>query len=334
MFIIQRFLSDKFVFRRICISLFENFHNLSDTRDMNNEKGTRYALLSYTAWGLFPLYWKLLAHIPALEILFNRVLWSWVFYSILLIFYKSKFSKDSASYLQAPAVTAPQMKLILAASALLSVNWFIYIWAVNAGHVVETSLGYFINPLVNVALGVFVQKEILSKDKKISIAIAALGVAILTFEAGRLPWIALSLAVSFGLYGLLKKRANISGVRSGQIESVAMILPVLAILLLSSETLVSFSADLNRPTMTWVYLILSGVITGLPLIWFTEAARRLPLNVLGMFQYIAPTMQFLIGVVIFREPVTSLKWVGFFFIWLALVKMTYSSFKNRQRTTS
>lgn len=298
---------------------------------MNNEKGTRYAILAYSAWGLFPLYWKLLGHVPALEILLSRVFWSWIFYSLLLIFYKSTSARKNEISIHAAKIEWAHLKLVLGASVLLAFNWFIYIWAVNAGHIVETSLGYFITPLINVALGVFIQKETLSKEKKISISIAAVGVLILTLEAGMLPWIALGLALTFGLYGLLKKRANVSGVKSGQIESFAMILPVLALHLFSNSSLLLFSSELQKPELTWFFLILSGVITGLPLIWFTEAARRLPLNVLGMFQYIAPTFQFLIGVVIFHETVSTLKWLGFAAIWLALILMTTTSLRKKKQ---
>lgn len=278
---------------------------MSDPVPAPSKSGVRDALLAYSAWGLFPLYWKMLDTVPALSILFHRILWSWVFYTLILGIVHQKWNFGI------PKSWHTRGGLLLGA-ALLSVNWFLYIWAVNSGHIVETSLGYFINPLVNILLGVVVLKEVLNRDQKIAVVMALLGVAVLTWEAGRLPWIALALAVTFSLYGLIRKKIDIGSVQGGQAESFLMFFVVLGLLWQQGMSVVP------PTTQDGFLLVGAGVVTGLPLLWFVQAAKKLPYYVMGFFQYLAPSLQFLTGVLIFREPMTPWKLVGFAMIWAGM----------------
>lgn len=277
---------------------------------MNNDKhfrsGIIYAALAYFGWGFFPIFWKLLKHVPLLQILSHRVLWAFVFYTLVLIYKEHKliiFKPD----------TKKAILYSVIASLLLMSNWLVYIYAVNSNQIVEGSLGYFINPLINIFIGVFLLKEKLSKYQKIASLLAGLGVLIISLDQGRMPWIALFLAVSFSLYGLIKKRTQASGLESNQFESFIM-LPVALIYLLTQSNEWVTSANI---TSSLFFLIGSGVVTGLPLIFFAEAAQRIPYYLMGFFQFLSPTIQFLSGVFIFAEPLSDLKLKGFVFIWLA-----------------
>lgn len=267
--------------------------------------GIRSALLAYGAWGFVPLYWKLLKHIPALEILFHRVIWSWVFYTGLRLYEEKKL-------LTGFPISKIVFRNIFLASILLSANWFLYIYAVNSNQVIETSLGYFINPLVNILLGVFFLSEKLKRFHKVSLLFVCLGVGILTFEAGKPPWIAFALAITFSLYGFIRKKTEVPGLQGSQVESLLMVLPTLGILYFFQNNLSSYDAK------TWVFLILTGIVTGMPLLWFTQGAKKLPYYMMGFFQFIAPTIQFLTGVIIFKEELSFLKLVGFIFIWIGV----------------
>lgn len=275
----------------------------------NEEKnGVRYALAAYGAWGLFPLYWKLLQTSPSVVILFHRVLWSWVFYSFYRAYRERRWSFGFPAN--------KRLLLQISGSALLiSVNWLTYIWAVNGGHIVESSLGYFINPLMNVLFGTFLLRERLSRDQTVAVVMAAIGVVILSVEAGRPPWIALALALTFSAYGLARKKIEVGSFAGGQAESLLMVVPVLLLTISQGVNPLSASAR------DWIFFVGAGVVTGLPLIWFVEAGKRLPYSFLGFFQYIAPTLQFLTGVLVFRETVTPLKMAGFATIWLGLAWM-------------
>ncbi len=280
-----------------------------------DKKGVISALWAFGLWGVVPLYWKMIDHIPAFKILGQRIVWALLFYQLLILI-RSKGKMGFGNLWQ--ILRQPKFALLVfVASALLCLNWGLYIWAVNANHVVETSLGYFINPLLNIALGVLLLKENLSTERRWALGIAMIGVLVIGLEMGRWPWIALSLAASFGLYGFIRKLTGLGGLEGGRLESLFM-LPVAGFLWLWPVATSGPSADLVYSGWDWVILVGSGPVTALPLYFFAEAAVRLPLNILGFLQYIAPTLQFLIGVVIFQEPFGWLKACGFALIWLAL----------------
>ncbi|MBX2989086.1 MAG: EamA family transporter RarD [Bdellovibrionaceae bacterium] len=285
----------------------------------NVPEGTRSALLAYTAWGLFPLYWKLLGHLPALAIFGQRVFWSLVFYSLMRALWRRERMFSFR-------LTVRQWWGIALSSLLIGGNWLLYIWAVNTGHIVETSLGYFINPLVNILLGVAFLQERLTRSQKVAVLLALAGVVVLTVEGGRLPWIALALATTFSLYGFTRKKIGVPALEGAQLEALLMLAPVA--LLVSREHFAWGSVS----WVDWGFLVGAGVVTGLPLLWFIEAARRLPYYLMGFFQYIAPTLQFLTGVLIFREPLTSWKLVGFAFIWAGIFLTLQEGVRSLRRS--
>lgn len=277
---------------------------MSDNKNL--KVGMIYATFAYLGWGFFPIYWKFLQDVPVLQILSHRVLWAFVFYTIILFYKERKF------FIYRPEAKGAILSLVLA-SVLLMGNWLVYIYAVNSGQIVESSLGYFINPLVNILIGVLVLKERLSFFQTVATAFAAVGVLIISFAQGHIPWIAIFLAVTFSCYGLIKKKTTVSGLKSNQFESLLFI-PV-AILFLISQKQTWLSAD--HVPLTAALLAGSGLITGLPLIFFAEATRRIPYYLLGFFQFLAPTIQFLTGVLIFGEALSEMKLRGFIFIWVA-----------------
>ncbi|MBB5017988.1 chloramphenicol-sensitive protein RarD [Chitinivorax tropicus] len=273
--------------------------------------GLLFAFGAYFCWGLFPLYWKPLQHVPALEILAHRVAWS------LLLLAGVLTIRRHWSWLDGAVRTPRVLGGFLASSVLLSVNWFIYIWAVNAGHVVESSLGYFINPLISVLLGSLVLHERLRTAQLLAVSIAALGVIWLTVSLGKLPWIALALAVSFGMYGLLRKVASLGSLEGLSLETMLIGGPAVGFLLWSEWQGSGHFAHVDA--FTNAMLLGSGVVTAIPLLLFGAGARQLTLTTLGLMQYIAPTLQFLIGVFVYHEPFNQDKLVGFGLIWLALL---------------
>lgn len=274
-------------------------------------KGMLYAIAAYGLWGLFPLYWKTLQHVPALEILSHRMAWSLLFVLILLVV------RRQWGWLKT-AVSQPKTLLLFTASAiLLSLNWFVYIWGVNAGHIVETSLGYFINPLMSVLMGVFFLGEKLRRGQWAAIGLAAVGVIYLTVRYGALPWIALTLATSFGLYGLIRKTAPLGSLEGLSLETALMFIPAFGYLVyLEAAGTAAFG---HVDTVTTVLLGFAGVATAVPLLLFAAGARLIKLATIGILQYIAPTLQFLIGVLIYHEPFTMDRLIGFSIIWLALL---------------
>lgn len=286
---------------------------------VETKKGVFFALAAYLLWGLFPVYWKWLSHIPAFEILVHRIFWSIFFYLAVIFVMKTNWSEFSMKMKANPRKSIGSLAL---ASALLSVNWFVYIWAVNSNHIVEASLGYFLTPLVNLFLGILLLKEKISKPLKWAFSLAGFGVLALILDQSAEWWVSIVLASSFGLYGLIKKKLNLSGVLTNLTESSFMILPILAVFFIFGEESAAFQQPWISDPITWALLIGSGAVTGLPLIWFTEAARRLPLSRLGLFQYIAPSLQFLTGVLIYNESVSQLKWLGLILIWSSLVIST------------
>lgn len=273
-------------------------------------KGVLYAAGAYIVWGLLPIFWKLLQAVPALEILAHRIAWACVV-TVLLVAGLGMWRQLGA------AMRAPRNLLIYATSALLlSANWFIYIWAVNDGHIVETSLGYFINPLINVVLGVIFLKERLRPGQTAAIAVALAGVLYLTVLYGSPPWIALFLALSFGLYGLIRKTASLDSLVGLTLETLLIVPPALAYLVYVE--LNGGGAFGRTGLVDTLLLVSSGLITAVPLLLFASGARRITMTTLGLLQYIAPTLQLLIGVVLYGESLSPQRLVGFSLIWLAL----------------
>jgi len=273
--------------------------------------GIAYALSAYLLWGLLPIYLHLLAGIPTPEILAHRIVWSLATVAILLI------GLRRLAWLRA-ALAAPRTLWRYALTAgLISCNWIIYIWSVNTGHVVDSSLGYFINPLVNVLLGWLLLHERLRRGQKLALALAAIGVVWLTWSAASPPWIGLTLALSFSLYGLLRKTAAL-----GALEGFSVEAGVLAPLALAYLLWVAAHGDLGFLSATWpvrLLLVAAGPVTTVPLLLFAAAARRISFSLLGLLQYLAPTLQWFAGVFVFQEPFASSKVIGFGFVWMALL---------------
>jgi chloramphenicol-sensitive protein RarD len=265
---------------------------------------------AYAIWGVLPLYFKAMVHVRATEIVAHRILWSLILLGALVTVWKRWPAIGAA--LKTPKVV---MTLVLT-SVLIGINWLVYIYAVVSGHVLEGSLGYYLNPLVNVVLGVFLLKEKLSRLQKAAVFLAAAGVAVLAFGAGGAIWISLTLAASFALYGFLRKVAPVDAVEGLSIETL-FLTPIAAgfVLWLASRGESGFLQDRH----TDMLLILGGALTAIPLLLFTAAAKRLPYSTLGFLQYIAPSLQFLLAVLVFGEPLTTAHLVCFVAIWIALV---------------
>ncbi len=273
-------------------------------------KGVLYAGTAYALWGFFPLYFHAINAAPAFQIVAHRIFWSFLFVAGVVL-----FRKDFTAFRQ--AITRRTVLIYLAASVLLAINWLAYVWSVNNGYLVEASLGYFINPLVNVLLGVLLLREKLRPVQWLPIAIAAAGVLYLTLSLGALPWIALILAFSFGLYGLIKKTAPLNSLHGLTLETALLVIPALGFLIYSDVT--GSGAFGHVAWQTSVMLAFTGVVTAIPLLLFASGARLVPLSTMGLLQYISPTLQFLIGVYVFGEPITHANIIGFLFIWTALI---------------
>ena len=274
-------------------------------------KGILAGIGAYTMWGLFPIYWRLLEKDPAIEILAHRMVWSLIFVVILL-------SVQKEWRWLGPVLRNRRTVLIYTLAAiLLAINWFAYIWAVNAGYVVEASLGYFINPLVNFLLGVIFLGEKLRPWQVAAVILAGAGVVYLTVSYGSLPWISLVLAFTFGMYGLIKKTAVLESTHGFSLETMVLFLPALGYLLYREAT--GIGAFGHQGTVTTLLLALAGPVTAVPLLMFGYSARKIPLSMLGFIQYITPTLQFLLGVFIYLEPFPPARLVGFSIIWLALL---------------
>jgi chloramphenicol-sensitive protein RarD len=277
--------------------------------------GTVAAVLAFLLWGLFPLYWKMLAAVPAVEVVAHRTAWGFVAMAAWVT-QRGRW-KDARAVASRPGTIAR-----LAGSAvLIAVNWLLYVWAVAHDHVVEASLGYFINPLVNVLLGVLVLGERLSRAQRVAVALAAAGVAVLTVGHGRLPWIALALAASFGLYGLARKTVGADSV-VGLLWETGLLAPLAAGWLLSLEARGSGAFGAAHPGAS-ALLALGGAVTAVPLVLFAQGARSLPLSTVGLLQYLSPSIQFLLAVLVFREPFTPAHAAAFAFIWAALAVLTW-----------
>ncbi len=290
--------------------------------------GLVYAALAYIAWGLFPLYFHALARVDALQIVLHRSLWSFVFMWTLLV---------ALRRLQWVPAVVRQPRLLaqfVLSALLLSANWLLYVWAVNHGHVVEASLGYFVTPLVNVLLGTWVLGERPRRLQWLALAVAASGVLWLTLALGRPPWIALGLAGSFGSYGLLRKTAPLGALEGLALETAVLAPVALAALAWMSAPhggLPGLFAGMDAATVGW--LLFAGPLTAIPLLLFAAGARRITMATLGTLQYLSPTIQFLLGIVWFGEPLQATRLVGFLAIWLALAIYSADGFLwlRRQR---
>lgn len=274
-------------------------------------KGILYGLAAYGLWGLLPVYWKWLHQVPAPELLSHRILWSCV--ALLLVI----FAMRRWSAFRAAASQPRVLRVYFFAAVLIGLNWLTYVWAVNAGHIVETSLGYFINPLLSVLMGVFFLRERLRAWQWVACGVAAAGVLYLTVAYGSLPWIALTLAGTFGVYGLVKKLAPLGSLDGLTLETAILFLPALVYLLWVEGT--GQAAFLHTGWLTDILLIGAGLATTIPLLLFASGVQRIPLSVIGLLQYIAPTIQFLLGVFVYGEPFPLERLIGFAIVWTALV---------------
>ena len=284
-----------------------------------SKKGLITALSCYIIWGLLPLYWALLNHVSPYNILAQRIIWSGVCMAIVVFgLHFKQFKKD----FQLLKEQRSQLFLLLIAAVIISVNWFTYIWAVTNQHVLDTSLGYYINPLLNVLLGILIYKESLLWPQKLSIAIAILGVAIMTVQLGTLPIVSIVLAVSFSLYGAVKKRLTIHPFSSIAFE--AWLVTPVALWYLTAMDTTSWTFIENL-TPTGLLLIGAGLTTSIPLILFSYGARLLPLNILGFLQYLSPTMGFFLAIFYFGESFGTAQLIAFGCIWVALVLFTLSN---------
>jgi chloramphenicol-sensitive protein RarD len=282
--------------------------------------GTAAGLAAYGLWGVFPLYFPLLEPAGGLEIVAHRVVWSLLFVALLITALR-RWSLVRA------AVTDVRTVLVLAgASVLIAANWLVFVYGVNSGHVVETSLGYFINPLVSVLLGVVVFAERLRPLQWTAVGLAAVAVGVLTIDYGRPPWIALTLAITFGSYGLLKKLVRVEAAPGLFVETAVMVVPALAVLGVLHASGQGTAG--NAGTGHLLLLLSSGIATAVPLLLFAAAARRIPLSTVGLLQYLTPLMQLAIGVFVFSEPMPPARLAGFAVVWAALVVFTVDSLRS------
>ncbi len=292
-----------------------------------HNKGVVNAIVAYACWGVFPLYWILLEQVSSMEILLSRVIWSFLFTTlfILLIGQRKNLLQD-IRFLWA---NQKQFWSLFAASIVISINWFTYIWAVTHGQVLQSSLGYYINPLISVIFGMLIFREKLSKATIIAVSIAGIGVTVMTFSAGTVPWTALTMAISFSIYGVLKKTIQLEAARGLAIETLFM-LPVALIYyayIWNSNEMSFLQGDIK----TDLLLMGGGIITAIPLVLFAKGAHRIPLYLMGFIQFLSPTITLFLGVVLFKEPFTTLEFFTFGCIWIAIVIFSASKFMEAKR---
>lgn len=298
---------------------------------MRDEKsvGVIYAVAAYTLWGILPIYWKLINSVFSIEILSDRIVWAFVF-TVVIVAVTKQWEE-----LKGIAKDKKQMFYIFIASILIAVNWGLYIWAVNSDRIVDSSLGYYINPLFAVALGVLIFKEKLSYWQGIALFIASIGVIIKTLQYGKIPWISLGLAISFGLYGAIKKSVRANSIVGLTLETT-MLTPLAAAYIASRE-ISGLGAFGREGAVVIILLIGSGIVTAIPLLLFASGAKRLPMSVIGFTQYISPTISLIIGIFMYNESFTTVDMVAFGFIWAALAIYSFSqmsfskSLKSREQ---
>jgi len=294
-------------------------------RHDSQHSGTWFAILAFGLWGILPVYWKLLAKVSPHEIVAHRVLWAWVFTGLVLVLRRRGRS------LKTTLRDRPRMKRILLSGLLLAANWLIFITAVNSGQVLQASLGYYINPLVSVVLGLVLLREKTNRTQRIAIVMAAVAVLLVTLHHGRFPWIALALALTFGFYGLVKKTGGVDPVIGLHLET--LLVTPLALCHLMFIQLSGNSAISTAPTVITPLLLSTGVVTAVPLLLFARAAQSIPLSRVGFIQYLTPTCFFLLGRFVYREPVSTVQWISFVLIWLALTLYSWSP-RRRNRDAS
>jgi chloramphenicol-sensitive protein RarD len=286
-------------------------------------KGLLYALGAYIAWGLFPIYWKWLHQVDAVQLIGHRISWSFIILIIFIIITRQ------FSALKKAALNRRVLIIYLIASFLIAINWLVYVWAVNSNFILETSLGYFINPLISVLLGVIILREKLRIFQWVPVILAASGVIFLTVAYGRLPWIALTLAFSFGTYGLVKKISPLGSLFGLTIETGLMFIPAMIYLFYIDHN--GTGVFLHQDQNTNILLIGAGVVTTIPLLMFASAAQRIPLSMVGIMQYIAPTIQFFLGVLLYKEPFDKIHFIGFGIVWVALLVFIVEGYLARNK---
>jgi chloramphenicol-sensitive protein RarD len=299
-----------------------NHHGKSDHASAEGFRtGALYAILAYTSWGLVPLYWKLLGQVPAVEVLCHRIIWSMVFLAGLLVFQKRK--SELIQLWRSPKY----MAALLVSTALVSFNWGFFIYSIHIDRVVEASLGYYINPLVNMLLGFVFLRERFNRAQKLAICLATIAVANFVWQFGQIPWISLGLAISFALYGLCRKLIAVTPIVGLWVET-AIAAPIA--LAWVGYGVVTGTGHLGTSWLLTLLLVGGGVITSLPLIWFNHATQRLRLSTLGFFQYIGPSLQLLLGVFLYHEPFTTTHVITFTLIWIALVIYSLTALREQR----
>ncbi|MFG2195417.1 EamA family transporter RarD [Streptomyces sp. NPDC048639] len=297
----------------------------SDAASPSNDQrtGLLCGVAAYGLWGLVPLFWPLLKPASAVEILAHRMVWSLAAVGLILIVLRRW------AWIPELVRQPRRLALVTVAATVISINWGFYIWGVNSGRVVETSLGYFINPLVTILFGVLLLKERMRPAQWVAVGIGAAAVVVLTAGYGRLPWIALLLALSFATYGLVKKKIGLGGIESLAAETAVQFLPALGFLLfLSSRSALAFG---NEGVPHALLLASCGLVTAVPLVCFGAAAIRIPLSTIGLLQYLAPVLQFVLGLVWFHEKMPVERWAGFGLVWLALTVLTWDALRAARR---
>jgi chloramphenicol-sensitive protein RarD len=284
-----------------------------------NKLGLLFGVSAYSLWGAFPLYWPLLEPANPLEIVSHRAVWTLVFCFIVLA--TTKALKSTLATLKQPKITA---RLFLT-SILISINWLVYIWATNNGHVVEASLGYYINPLIIIGFGVVLLKEKMRPLQWVAVSIASIGVLVLTIDYGRLPWIALALAISWGSYGLIKKQLGLGALEGLAIETLISAFFYLGYLIYIGN---QGTGQFGHSWGLTLLLMSAGAVTAIPLLLFNGSTNRLPFTTIGLLQYITPTLQFSVGVWIRHEDMPTARWIGFLIIWVALTTLGFDLVKS------
>ncbi|MEH6711070.1 MAG: EamA family transporter RarD [Paraglaciecola polaris] len=286
------------------------------------KSGVLFAIAAYTMWGIAPMYFKLLGQVPAMEILMHRIIWS-VLVLVLLVVVTGKIDKVKQAILN-PKV----MQVLLISGVLLAANWFIFIWAINNNHLLDASLGYYINPLLNIFLGRLFLGERLRRLQKVAVGLALTGVLFFIVSYGQLPWVALALAVTFGIYGLLRKQVAVDSLPGLLVESCLLLPPAIVYWIWFAG---EYSNMLSNNSGLNIALICAGIVTTAPLLCFTAAAKRIMFSTLGFFQYIGPSIMFVLAAVVYDEPLDNSKIVMFAFVWLALGLFSFDSLRQYRK---
>jgi chloramphenicol-sensitive protein RarD len=288
---------------------------MSEKNEHNN--GVVYAASAFVIWGIIPIFWKQMAYIPAIEILMHRIVWSLLFAVVVIV------AIGKWPLLRVALTTRKTLQLLTISALLIGMNWGLFIWAVNIGRIEETSLGYYINPLVNIALGVMLLSERLTRIQMIAVAVACAGVLNQAIAVGVLPWVSLTLAISFGLYGLIRKQVPVEALVGLAVE--AIVLTPLAFGYLIYMELQGSALFLHQGWSTDALLVLAGPLTAIPLLLFAAGVRRIKLSTMGFVQYLAPSISLILAVLMYNEPFTAAHAVTFGLIWLALALISWEA---------